>query len=127
MAQSSYLCFYKGKHCYAIENSDILRILPAQPLYQLPLSLPAVKGMMLLDDTLAAVVDITQAVFPEEERKPDNYYIFLHVNQEVLGISADRMEGILKIEDESWNTCELPFLPFVKETEENSIYLIHLK
>lgn len=126
MAKCTYLCFHQGTYHFAIENSEVLRILPVQSLSVPPLPIPAVNGLMVLDDTLVAVIDIVQAMFQNDQAET-HYHIFMRSNQEVIGICASHIDGLRTIDDTAWEPYHKTLLPFILQEAENILYLIHLK
>ena len=63
MMEDTYVCFHHGGYDYAIEEYKVLRILAHTSLWDLPVHQDRIKGMMLVEDRLVAVIDIEQLLF----------------------------------------------------------------
>lgn len=120
MLDEIYLCFQRGKYYYAIEDSMVFRILPAIKPYQLPIKETSIKGIVLVEENVTAIVDI-------ENTDESTYYIILKVNNQYLGICADEIIGNKIIKDFEWIHQENTRFPFYYEEEGLKISHLNLE
>lgn len=120
MLKDTYLWFQCGLHYYAIEENKIDKILMATPFFELPVKDELIKGVLLVEEKIVAIIDI-------EETKDPRYYIILNINEQYLGVCADEVFGYKVIQDFKWLSQDDSKFPFYYEDKDLKIMHLHFE
>ena len=121
MEEMAYLCFRRGELHYAITNHKIIRVLKETDLQPLPFADDVYQGVLLVENSLAAIVDIEAG---HKKEAGEGYFIFLEFKGDVIGVCADELEGIERISDQEWVEGDLPYASLCCEIRHKRIYLL---
>lgn len=124
--KETYLHFQQGEHHYAMENNNILRILPATDLWELPIKEPFIKGIVLVDEHLTAIIDTEEILF-QQPTNSTAYYIIVEAQKEYLGLCAEHIYGTIAIKEQAWCLEENGSLPFSCNIHDQKIYHLQLE
>lgn len=119
MMDETYLYFRCGQVYYAVDYYRVLKILPAQDLYQLPIAEPYIKGVLKIEEKILAVFDLQQ-------EDHENYYMILQFDDECLGICADEIMGRKVIKDDIWIVQDQQEEIYSYQEDNQNIYLLNL-
>ncbi len=121
-----YLVFQYGSHCYAVENDRVERILSAERIWELPVNSKIVKGILRVNDTMAAVIDVEALVFHHAVDK-ETYILVLQLKDEYVGICASAIRGTYEIAEELWTASQNPVLPYAIRRAGETWYHLQLE
>ncbi len=125
MSHEAYLVFYQGTHGYAIENSRVVRNLTAGHIYKLPIKETMVRGLLQVDEQLAAVVDVEAFLFHREPLQ-ERYIIVLKHQGEYVGVCAADIAGIQELDEERWQPSTCKKLPYSIKDGDRELYHLQL-
>lgn len=123
---NNYLCFSTGEHYFVIENDKVIKILPQTKLYQLPLKERKIKGFLLVDQHLMALIDI-EKFWPDDYSCKEEYYIVIEIDGEYLGICANRIFDNRLIDDRDWKCQDNNKFPLYYKEGEIKIYYLDIE
>lgn len=120
MIDETYFCFQHGNCIYAVDSYLIAKIMRATNIYQLPIKEEQIKGVTVVDDKIAVIMEI-------DEDYEGDYFIILNINEQYFGICADTIIGEKKIRDFEWIAQENLRFPFYYKDNETRILHLNLE
>lgn len=116
----SMLLFYVGENCYAINCSNILRIVPKVNLKHIPYKVNYIAGILNLRGKAVPVIDFCQLIEQREAKFLLNSRIILvqdprPKSEQVLGILGEKVDKIVDLRPEQFRQPEfsLPYFPYL--------------
>jgi chemotaxis-related protein WspB len=111
------LLFYVGENRYAVNCSDILRIIPKITLKEVPYAVRYVAGFLNLAGKPIPVVDFCQLIEQREAKNSLNSRIILikdvySHSERVVGILGEKVGEIINLSPDQFSRTEFPLYHF---------------
>ena len=96
-----YLLFEMSDNKYAIETSDIVKVISMRPITKLPNVSPEIRGIIRLEEQIIVVGDMRKRWHHvEKEENEKTSIMIVHFNGEWIGWVVDSVDQVVYFEEE---------------------------
>ncbi|MBR6637519.1 MAG: purine-binding chemotaxis protein CheW [Lachnospiraceae bacterium] len=119
--QDTYVTFYSGNECFALEIQYVNEIIVYQEITQIPESEDYIKGLINLRGKIIPVMDVRLRFKQEPKKYTDRTCIIIvNVKGTVAGLIVDKMAEVVKIAAE--DILEPPTLGSEDKSQNRYVY-----
>ena len=119
--QDTYVTFYSGNECFALEIQYVNEIIVYQEITQIPESEDYIKGLINLRGKIIPVMDVRLRFKQEPKKYTDRTCIIIvNVKGTVAGLIVDKMAEVVKIAGE--DILEPPTLGSEDKSQNRYVY-----
>jgi purine-binding chemotaxis protein CheW len=97
------LCTFElGRLFVGIEIRHVQEILHWQPITQVPLAPPTVRGLMSLRGQIVPVLDLRERLGVDPTGNLEPYHVLVRTNDGPVSLLVDRVADVIEVDDQSF-------------------------
>ena len=99
-----YCTFWVGSHFLGIEVEKVQEVLKFGEITPVPLSPPAVRGLINLRGRIVTVIDLRRrfGVQQDDTTSTNQMHVILYDDQDSLSLMIDRFDDVVEVGDETY-------------------------